>query len=180
MTQLSTKVGFVSLNIALLTVSDSRDSATDKSGDKLSTCLTDTGHRLADRQWVKDDIYAIRAVVCQWIAAADIDVILTTGGTGFTARDSTPDALMPLFDRVIDGYGELFRHLSYARIGTSTIQSRALAGIANRTVIFSIPGSTNACQMAWEEIIKAQLDRRHRPCNFVEMITFHKDNRYRE
>jgi molybdenum cofactor biosynthesis protein B len=161
------------INIAVLTVSDTRTLATDKSGATLTGLLQDSGHSLAAHTIVKDDVYQIRAAVSQWIADANVHAVLVTGGTGFTARDTTPDALMPLFDQVIEGFGELFRHLSYSEVGTSTIQSRTVAGVANRTVIFSMPGSTGACKTAWNGIIKEQLDSRHKPCNFVEMVTFH-------
>ncbi len=160
------------LNIAVLTVSDTRTKETDKSGATLIGRLQDAGHQLGDYAIVKDDIYQIRAAVSNWIAEQDIHAVLVTGGTGFTARDTTPDALMPLFDQVIEGYGELFRYLSFQEIGSSTIQSRAVAGVANRTVIFVMPGSTGACCTAWDKIIKEQLDNRHRPCNFVNMVTY--------
>jgi molybdenum cofactor biosynthesis protein B len=161
------------INIAVLTVSDTRNKTTDKSGLTLIQRLQAAGHSLAQHSIVKDDVYQIRAAVSQWIADQDVHAVLVTGGTGFTARDTTPDALLPLFDQVIEGFGELFRHLSYAEIGTSTIQSRTVAGVANRTVIFSMPGSTGACRTAWDGIIEQQLDSRHKPCNFVEMVTFH-------
>ncbi|MDC9720249.1 MAG: molybdenum cofactor biosynthesis protein B [Gammaproteobacteria bacterium] len=160
------------INIAVLTVSDTRTVETDKSGAKLIERLQEAGHSLAQHAIVKDDIYQVRAAVSQWIADSNVHAVLVTGGTGFTARDTTPDALLPLFDQVIEGFGELFRTLSYAEIGTSTIQSRTVAGVANRTVIFSMPGSTGACRTAWDGIIKQQLDSSHRPCNFVEMVTF--------
>ena len=160
------------INIAVLTVSDTRTVATDKSGATLIERLQGAGHSLAQHSIVKDDVYQIRAAVSQWIADNNVHAVLVTGGTGFTARDTTPDALLPLFDQVIEGFGELFRSLSYAEIGTSTIQSRTVAGVANRTVIFSMPGSTGACRTAWDGIIKDQLDSQHRPCNFVEMVTF--------
>ncbi|WP_028469783.1 molybdenum cofactor biosynthesis protein B [Neptunomonas japonica] len=159
-----------SLNIAVLTVSDTRVPETDKSGDTLQKGIEEAGHRAAQRTIVKDDIYQIRAVLSQWIADSDIHAVLITGGTGFTARDSTPEAVIPLLDKQIEGYGELFRSLSYEEIGTSTIQSRTVAGVANRTVIFCMPGSTGACKTAWHKIIREQLDSRHRPCNFVEMV----------
>lgn len=161
---------FIPLNIAILTVSDTRTSETDKSGDTLQACVEQAGHVAAVRAIAKDDIYQIRSVVSQWIASDAIHAVLITGGTGFTARDSTPEAMIPLFDKQIEGYGELFRSLSYDEIGTSTIQSRTVAGVANRTVIFCMPGSTGACKTAWNKIIAEQLDRRHRPCNFVEMV----------
>ncbi|WP_370238575.1 molybdenum cofactor biosynthesis protein B [Neptunomonas phycophila] len=161
---------FIPLNIAILTVSDTRTPETDKSGDTLQACAEQAGHVAAVRAIAKDDIYQIRSVVSQWIASDAIHAVLITGGTGFTARDSTPEAMIPLFDKQIEGYGELFRSLSYDEIGTSTIQSRTVAGVANRTVIFCMPGSTGACKTAWTKIIAEQLDRRHRPCNFVEMV----------
>jgi molybdenum cofactor biosynthesis protein B len=160
------------INIAVLTVSDTRTIATDKSGTTLIERLQTAGHSLAQRAIVKDDVYQIRAAVSQWIADSEVHAVLVTGGTGFTARDTTPDALLPLFDQVIEGFGELFRSLSLADVGTSTIQSRTVAGVANRTVIFSMPGSTGPCRMAWDGIIKEQLDSRHKPCNFVQMVTF--------
>ena len=134
------------LNIAILTVSDTRELATDTSGQYLCDVLTASGHQLADRAIVKDDIYQLRAVVSKWIASNDIQVVITTGGTGFSGRDSTPEALAPLFDKEIEGFGELFRHYSLLEIGTSTLQSRALAGMANRTLVFCVPGSTGACK----------------------------------
>ena len=164
------------LNIAVLTVSDTRTFETDKSGATLIEKLQQAGHSLAKHSIVKDDVYQIRAAVSQWIADQDVHAVLVTGGTGFTARDTTPDALMPLFDQVIEGYGELFRHLSFQEIGTTTIQSRAVAGVANRTVIFVMPGSTGACRTAWDGIIREQLDNRHRPCNFVDMVTFYQQH----
>jgi len=163
-------VTFRALNIAILTVSDTRTVDTDSSGDLLQECVRSAGHDVARRAIVIDDIYKIRACVSGWIADSEVHAILITGGTGFTARDSTPEAMIPLFDKEIDGYGELFRSVSYEDIGTSTIQSRAVAGVANRTVIFCMPGSPNACRTAWDKIICQQLDVRHRPCNFVEMV----------
>jgi molybdenum cofactor biosynthesis protein B len=154
----------------VLTVSDSRTAATDKSGDLLVALLEADGHRLAERAIVPDDVYRIRAEVSRWIADPTIHVILTTGGTGFTGRDSTPEALAPLFDKDILGFGELFRQLSYAEIGASTIQSRALGGLANGTLIFALPGSANAVRTGWEKILHHQLDIDFRPCNFVELI----------
>lgn len=163
-------VDFVPLNIAVLTVSDTRTLENDTSGDALIERLQAAGHKLADRAIVIDDVYKLRAQVSGWIADEQVQTILMTGGTGFTARDSTPEAMKPLFDKQIEGFGELFRQVSHQQIGTSTVQSRALAGVANRTVIFCMPGSTNACKTAWDEIIKEQLDARHKPCNFVEMV----------
>jgi len=156
-----------SLNCAVLTVSDTRTLAQDASGALLIELLKADGHRLADRALVKDDRFQIRAVVSHWIAEPTVDVILTTGGTGFTGRDSTPEAVRCLLDKQVDGFGELFRQISVADIGTSTIQSRALAGLANGTLVCCLPGSTNACRTAWDGILAEQLDNRHRPCNFV-------------
>ncbi|AJP44261.1 molybdopterin biosynthesis protein B [Alteromonas australica] len=158
------------LNIAVLTISDTRTLETDKSGDYLHNALSQEGHVLEDRALVKDDIYQQRAIVSQWIANKNIQVILITGGTGFTHRDSTPEAISILFDKEVPGFGELFRHISYQEIGTSTIQSRAIAGFANDTVIFCLPGSTGACKTAWEKIISSQLNADFKPCNFVKHL----------
>ncbi len=160
----------MSLKIALLTVSDTRNLDTDTSGAWLASAIEQAGHQLAAREICKDDIYQLRATVSQWIANPTIQVIITTGGTGFSQRDSTPEALAPLFDKSIDGFGELFRAISYEDIGSSTIQSRALAGIANQSIIFCLPGSTNACKTAWETILAEQLEATHKPCNFVGML----------
>lgn len=160
-----------SLNIAILTLSDTRTLDNDTSGDYLVDAATSSGHQVVARDLVKDDIYLQRAVVSQWIADKQIQVILVTGGTGFTHRDSTPEALSVLFDKTVDGFGELFRYLSFQEIGTSTIQSRALAGFANGTAIFCLPGSTGACRTAWEGIIQSQLDSTFKPCNFVKHLT---------
>ncbi|MGP0868898.1 molybdenum cofactor biosynthesis protein B [Serratia sp. CY81684] len=157
---------FIPAHIAILTVSDSRGAAEDTSGQYLQEAAREAGHQVVDRAIVKDDIYQIRARVSAWIADDNVQAVLIIGGTGFTARDNTPEALLPLFDREVEGFGELFRMVSYEEIGTATIQSRALAGLANRTVIFAMPGSTRACRTAWERIIEEQLDARHRPCNF--------------
>ncbi|MDM1839461.1 molybdenum cofactor biosynthesis protein B [Serratia marcescens] len=157
---------FIPAHIAILTVSDSRGEAEDTSGQYLQDAAREAGHQVVDRAIVKDDIYQIRARVSAWIADDNVQAVLITGGTGFTARDNTPEALLPLFDREVEGFGELFRMVSYEEIGTATIQSRVLAGLANRTVIFAMPGSTRACRTAWERIIEEQLDARHRPCNF--------------
>ncbi|CAM3043704.1 molybdenum cofactor biosynthesis protein B [Vibrio rarus] len=161
---------FTPANIAVLTVSDTRTEETDTSGGYLAEQIIQTGHNLADKQIVIDDVYKIRAIVSKWIADENIEAILLTGGTGFTARDFTPEALSPLFDKEVEGFGELFRAVSYEEIGTSTIQSRALGGFANRTVILAMPGSTGACRTAWTRIIKDQLDSRHKPCNFMPHI----------
>lgn len=162
------------VSAAVLTVSDSRTVSNDTSGDCLATALTEASHVVVEREIVKDDIYQLRAVVSRWIASDRVEAILITGGTGFSSRDSTPEALTPLFDKSIEGFGELFRYLSYQEIGTSTVQSRALAGIANRTLVFCMPGSTGACKTAWEGIIKEQLESTHRPCNFVGALKLQK------
>lgn len=161
---------FIALNIAVLTVSDSRNEQTDKSGKLLAERLSEAGHRLADKVIVPDDVYRIRAVVAAWIADGDVEVVITTGGTGVTGRDGTPEAVSPLLDKTIDGFGEVFRAISYQQIKTSTIQSRALAGVANGTYVFCVPGSSGACATAWDELISAQLDMRTRPCNLVELM----------
>ncbi len=158
---------FIPLNIAVLTVSDTRTTNNDTSGQALVERLTTAGHNLADKAIVIDDVYQLRAQVSKWIADDSINVIISTGGTGFTERDNTPEALMVLFDKNVEGFGEVFRHVSLSEIGTSSIQSRALGGIANKTVIFCVPGSTNACKTAWDKVIKEQLDASHKPCNFV-------------
>ena len=158
------------IRVALLTISDTRSLAEDKSGDLLEAFIAADGHHLADRQLVRDDIYAIRAQISLWIADPQVQAIITTGGTGFTGRDSTPEALSPLFDKHIEGFGELFRQLSYEEIGTSTIQSRVFAGLSNRTIVFCLPGSPGACRTGWESIIQYQLDSTHRPCNFVDKL----------
>ncbi len=161
---------FVPLNIAVLTVSDTRTEETDKSGKLLVDYLIATGHHRADKVIVPDDIYKIRAITSTWIANPDINAIITTGGTGVTGRDGTPEAIQPLLDKQLDGFGELFRAISFEEIKTSTLHSRTLAGVANGTYIFCLPGSSGACKTGWEKIIKAQLDYRTRPCNFVEMM----------
>ena len=161
------KADFIPLNIAVLTLSDSRTTETDTSGQTLVDLLTAAGHRLAARDLCPDDVYASRAIVSAWIADEGVDIVITTGGTGLTARDSTPEALKPLFDRQVEGFGELFRQLSFQQIGTSTLQSRAIAGLANQTLVFCLPGSTGACRDGWNGILHEQLDSRHRPCNFV-------------
>jgi len=153
--------------VAVLTVSDTRTEKNDTSGHYLAESLQDAGHTLADKKIVIDDVYQIRAIVSQWIADEKVQAVLITGGTGFTSRDNTPEALIPLFDKQVEGFGEVFRMVSYQEIGTSTIQSRAVAGMANKTVIFAMPGSTGACRTGWTKIIKEQLDASHRPCNFM-------------
>jgi molybdenum cofactor biosynthesis protein B len=161
---------FVALDIAVLTISDSRDEANDKSGALLVSLLSEAGHRLAQKVIVPDDKYRIREVLSRWIVDESIPVVLTTGGTGVTGRDGTPEAVTPLLDKVIDGFGETFRSLSYQTIGTSTLQSRAVAGVANGTYIFCLPGSSGACKDAWTMLIEKQLDYRTRPCNLVELM----------
>ena len=165
-----------SLSVVLLTISDTRSIEEDKSGSILERLAISAGHSVNDRQLVKDDVYEIRSKISQWIANQNIQVIITTGGTGFTGRDSTPEALEPLFDKKIDGFGELFRQISFEEIGSSTIQSRAVAGIANGTLIFSLPGSSNAVKTAWQEILKNQLDINFKPCNFAELIPRFKEH----
>jgi len=162
--------GFVALDIAILTVSDSRGEDEDKSGKLLVERLTKAGHRCAEKRIVRDDVYAIRAVVSAWIADPGVQAVITTGGTGVTGRDGTPEAVAPLLDKVLDGFGEIFRMISWQQIKTSTIQSRAIAGVANGTYIFCLPGSSGACATGWDEIIESQLDRRTRPCNLVELM----------
>jgi molybdenum cofactor biosynthesis protein B len=159
------------LAVAVLTVSDTRTEEDDTSGAYLVEALTSAGHTLADKAIVVDDIYRIRAVLSGWIADDSVQVVLITGGTGFSGRDSTPEAVRPLFDKDIDGFGEVFRSLSHEEIGSSTIQSRALAGFANNTVVFCMPGSTGACRTAWEGLIAEQLDSTHKPCNFVGVLS---------
>lgn len=161
---------FKAARLAVLTVSDTRNEDTDTSGRFLAESLVADGHILADKQIVIDDKYKIRAIVSQWIADESIQGILITGGTGFTARDMTPEAVQPLFDKSIEGFGELFRAISYDEIGTSTIQSRAIGGFANRTVIFCMPGSTGACRTGWTKIIREQMMSTHKPCNFMPHI----------
>jgi molybdenum cofactor biosynthesis protein B len=161
---------FIPLNIAVLTISDTRSLADDKSGTTLSDRLTAAGHRLAAREIVADDVDAIRAVVRKWIADPGIDAIITTGGTGFTGRDVTPEAIEPLFEKRMDGFSIAFHMLSHAKIGASTIQSRATAGTAGATFIFCLPGSPGACRDGWDGILVHQLDYRTRPCNFVEIM----------
>ena len=160
---------FVPLNIAVLTVSDTRTLADDKSGTTLAERLTAAGHLLAAREIIVDDVDAIRVIVRRWIADEGVDAIITTGGTGFTGRDSTPEAIAPLLDKEMPGFGELFRAVSFEEIGTSTLQSRAFAGLANATFLFALPGSTSACRTAWEKLIRAQLDATTRPCNLASL-----------
>jgi molybdopterin adenylyltransferase len=161
---------FIPVNIALLTISDTRTIEDDTSGKVLRDRVEAENHRITDQTIVRDDKYAIRAQLSQWIAEPDIQAIITTGGTGLTGRDGTPEAVKVLFDKEIEGFGELFRQLSYDVIRTSTVQSRAIAGVANGTFIFCLPGSSGACKTGWDEILKDQLDARHRPCNFVDLM----------
>ena len=166
----TTQRAFIALDIAVLVVSDSRTEKTDKSGKLLEQRLIDSGHRLACKTIVPDDVYKIRAVVSDWIAHDEVQVVLSTGGTGVTGRDGTPEAMKPLLDKEIEGFGEIFRAISYEEIATSSLQSRALAGVANGTYLFCLPGSSGACRTAWDKIIKEQLDYTTRPCNLVELI----------
>lgn len=161
---------FIPLSIAVLTVSDTRRPEDDRSGDTLVERLTGAGHLLANRAIVADEIVAIRATVEAWLRDPGIDVVITTGGTGFTGRDVTPEALEPLFEKRMDGFSAVFHRISYDKIGTSTLQSRATAGVARATYVFVLPGSPGACRDAWDGILAAQLDYRHRPCNFVEIL----------
>jgi len=161
---------FVSVNIALLTISDTRTVENDASGKLLRKRVEDAGHTVVEQQIVADDIYQIRATVSAWIADGDIQAVITTGGTGFTGRDGTPEAVEVLLDKQMPGFGELFRHISYQDIRTSTIQSRAIGGVANGTFVFCLPGSSGACKTAWDAILKEQFDARHRPCNFVDLM----------
>lgn len=170
MTKIDTSRDFIPVSIAVLTISDSRTEDNDKSGGLLVGRVERSGHRIADKKIVPDDIHQVRAQVCQWIVDSEIQVILTTGGTGVTGRDGTPEAIRPLLDKEISGFGEMFRVLSYEKIATSTLQSRAFAGVANATYIFCLPGSAGACADAWDMLIKFQLDYRSRPCNLVELM----------
>ncbi|MGV6827278.1 MAG: molybdenum cofactor biosynthesis protein B [bacterium] len=164
------QIAFEPLNIAVLTISDSRTIADDKSGNYLREAIETAGHQLADRMITNDDIYDVRAVVSQWIADKSVNAVITTGGTGLTGRDSTPEAVAPLFDKQIEGFGEVFRTLSYDEIGASTMQSRAVAGLANATFVFCLPGSSGACRTGWEKLLQPQLDIRTMPCNFSKLI----------
>ena len=161
---------FIALKIAVLTVSDTRDLADDKSGATLVERIEKSGHAVAARAIVRDDVEKIRARIKDWIADPDVEVIITTGGTGFTGRDVTPEAVRPLFEKEIDGFSTIFHMISFQKVGTSTVQSRACAGLAQGTYIFCLPGSPGACKDAWNDILKWQLDNRHRPCNFVEIM----------
>tara|TARA_B100000676_G_scaffold23533_1_gene20939 strand:- start:7055 stop:7573 length:519 start_codon:yes stop_codon:yes gene_type:complete len=161
---------FKPLNISVLTVSDTRTENDDKSGDLLVKRLSEEGHRVGEKKICPDNQYEIRAIVSRWISDENVNAILTTGGTGVTGRDGTPEAVIPLLDKVLNGFGEMFRFLSYEDIGTSTLQSRALAGVANATYVFVLPGSSGACALGWDKLIKLQLDYRTRPCNLVELM----------
>ena len=166
---MSAAAEFIPLSLCVLTVSDSRGPAEDSSGDYLCAALAEAGHQLHERAIVRDDKYAMRALVSRWIADEAVHGILVTGGTGFTGRDSTPEAIAPLLDKQMPGFGEMFRVLSFDEIGTSTLQSRAFAGLANATFLFALPGSTSACRTGWEKLIRAQLDARTRPCNLAKL-----------
>ena len=166
---MSAATDFLPLSLCVLTVSDTRTAADDTSGDWLVAALADAGHALHERAIVRDDVYAMRAIVSRWIADDAVHGILVTGGTGFTGRDSTPEALAPLLDKAMPGFGEMFRALSFDEIGTSTLQSRAFAGLANATFVFALPGSTAACRTGWEKLIRAQLDARTKPCNLANL-----------
>jgi molybdopterin adenylyltransferase len=167
---------FLPVNIAILTVSDSRTLDTDTSGDVLSERIQAAGHKLADRKLVSDDVDSIVTALRAWVAEPGIDIVITTGGTGVTGRDVTPEAVRAVADKEIPGFGELFRWLSYAKIGTSTVQSRALAAVAHGTYVFALPGSPSACRDAWDDILVHQLDSRYRPCNFVELMPRLREN----
>ncbi len=158
------------VRLAIMTVSDTRTLENDTSGDALLKLATEDGHEVVERILVRDDIYRIRFEVSRWIIDPSVEAVITTGGTGLTGRDGTPEAIAPLLDRTIDGFGELFRHVSYQTVGTSTIASRALAGVANGTFVFCLPGSTGACKDAWKGVLHDQLDINHRPCNLVELM----------
>ncbi len=161
---------FIPVSIALLTISDTRKLADDKSGDLLESKVLGSGHTLYDRKIVKDEIFEIRDISNKWINNPEVEIIISTGGTGLTGRDVSPEAFRGIFDKEIEGFGELFRYLSFKKIGTSTIQSRAIAGVSNGTYIFVLPGSPSACKDAWDDILSHQLDYRHKPCNFVEIM----------
>jgi molybdopterin adenylyltransferase len=164
------KIPFVAVNIAVMTVSDTRNEETDKSGATLAERLVAAGHNLAAKKIVRDDVGAITATLREWIDDPAIDVVISTGGTGVTGRDVTPEAFHSVYEKEVSGFGELFRMLSFNKIGTSTVQSRATAGVAKGTYLFAVPGSTGACKDAWDDILVYQLDIRHKPCNFVELL----------
>ena len=170
MSQHFTEQAFLPLKIAILTVSDSRGEDQDTSGKLLKECAETAGHQIVAKAIVHDDVHQLRAIFSHWIADPEVNVVLSTGGTGITGRDSTPEAVLPLLDKVIEGFGELFRQVSFEDISTSTVQSRAVGGLANGTFVFCLPGSTSACRTAWERILLPQLDIRTRPCNFAQLI----------
>jgi molybdenum cofactor biosynthesis protein B len=161
---------FIPLNIAVMTVSDTRTRETDTSGDVLEARITKAGHKLADRAIVSDDVAMIRGQLLSWIASSDVDIVISTGGTGLTGRDVTPEAFKSVYDKEIDGFSAIFHRVSYEKIGTSTLQSRATAGVAHGKYLFALPGSPGACKDGWDEILQYQLDNRYRPCNFVEIL----------
>ena len=170
MSPIDEKRKFISVNIALLTITDSRTLDEDISGDFLAQRITDLGHHVYDRQIIKDEVPLIKKIILSWVTNPEINIIITTGGTGLTGRDSTPEAIKEIADKTIDGFGELFRQISFNKIGTSTIQSRALGAVIKGTYVFALPGSKNACKDAWDGILKFQLDNRYRPCNFIEIM----------
>lgn len=170
MTNINTSIKFVQINIGLITISDSRIEKNDKSGNLLKERIEKIGHSVLKKIIIPDDIEEIKKIITKLSQNPSIDAIITTGGTGLTGRDSTPEAIIEISDKIIDGFGELFRQLSYKKIGTSTIQSRAIAAIINHTLVFSLPGSPNACKDGWDDILQYQLDIRHKPCNFIEII----------
>ncbi|HNB25729.1 MAG TPA: molybdenum cofactor biosynthesis protein B [Alphaproteobacteria bacterium] len=167
---MATERTFLPLDIAPITISDTRTEETDSSGRLLCERVTGAGHRVREKTICRDDIYAIRAIVSRWIAEPAVNVVLATGGTGVTGRDVTPEAFEQVFEKKIEGFGELFRWISFQKVGTSTIQSRAVGGVAHGTYLFALPGSPSACRDGWDEILKHQLDNRHRPCNLVELM----------
>ena len=170
MSPIDEKRKFITVNIAVLTISDSRSIDEDTSGNLLDQSITNLGHRVYDRKIIKDEVSLIKKTILSWVSNPNIDVIITTGGTGLTGRDSTPEAILDIADKNILGFGELFRQISFNKIGTSTVQSRALGAVIKGTYIFALPGSKNACKDAWDEILKFQLDNRYRPCNFIEIM----------
>lgn len=180
MAKIDTSLPFIPVNVAILTMSDTRSLENDRSGNLLAEMISSSGHSVIDRALCKDDVEEIRSKVQAWINDPSIDVIVTTGGTGFTGRDVTPEAVRPLFEKEIEGFSILFHMLSYETVGTSTIQSRASAGVAHGTYIFCLPGSPGACRDGWEKIMKYQLDNRHRPCNFVEIMPRLEEHRRKQ
>ncbi len=170
MNKIDDSIKFIPINIALITISDSRSEENDKSGNLLKERIINFGHILYTKKIIPDDIETIKSTLIELSKNKDVDVIITNGGTGLTGRDSTPEAVIELSNKIIDGFGELFRLKSYDKIGTSTIQSRAIAGLINHTYVFSLPGSPGACKDGWDEILKYQLDIRHKPCNFIEIM----------